>query len=92
MATSDDVRALLRKGHSFETAGRELGISPGLAYMLATGRPADGSDAVTPHEVDPALPRGSSQRLIGVPAFNPTRKEHLLEWVAQRAARELHRS
>jgi hypothetical protein len=90
VASHKQVTELLREGHSYETAGRELGISPGLAFMIATGLPADGSGAPTPEELEdkPVLP-GSSQHLSNPPAFNPTRKAHVLEWVRERAAREL---
>lgn len=44
MPTADQVRALLDSGHSYETAARELGVAPGLVFMIATGRPADGGD------------------------------------------------
>ena len=81
---------LLGEGHSYETAGRELGISPGQAFMIATGLPADGSDAVPPGELErkPVL-AGSSQHLVNPPPYNPTRKEQVMEWVRERARREL---
>jgi hypothetical protein len=92
MPSREQVNALLDEGHSYETAGRELKISPGLAFMIATGLPADGSDAPSPEELESrrVLP-GSSQHLVNPPAFNPTRKQHVIEWVKQRAERELSR-
>ena len=48
MATTAQVRALLEAGHGFDSAARRLSITPGLAYMLATGLPADGSGAPRP--------------------------------------------
>jgi hypothetical protein len=89
MATRAQVRGLLEQGHSYETAARELQIPPGQAFMIATGLPADGSDAPAPEELaaKPVLP-GSSQRLANPPAFNPKRKQHVLDWVGKRA-REL---
>jgi hypothetical protein len=88
--TRAQVKQLLEQGHSYETAARDLRIPPGQAFMIATGLPADGSDAPAPEELaaKPVLP-GSSQQLANPPAFNPTRNEHVLEWVSQRAAREL---
>jgi hypothetical protein len=77
MAKRDEVTALLESGHSYETAAVELGIAPGLVYMIANGLPADRSDS------------GAEQALVNPRAFNPTRKPHVLEWVAARAAREL---
>jgi hypothetical protein len=58
--------------------------------MVATGLPADGSDAPSERELaeKPVL-AGSSQHLVNPPAFNPTRDEHVLEWVRGRAAHDL---
>ena len=39
--------ALRRSGDDPAAAGRELGIPPGLVHMIATGLPADGTDANT---------------------------------------------
>ncbi len=81
---------LLEAGHTYETAARELGIPPGQALMIATGLPADSSEAPPPEELAsmPELP-SSPQRLVNDAQFNPTRKPHVLEWVRRRAAREL---
>lgn len=92
MPSRSQVTALLDEGHSYETAARVLDISPGLAFMIVTGLPADGSG--TPPSEDVAHKRvlpGSSQHLVNPPPFNPTRKEHVIEWVKERAARELTR-
>ena len=85
-----ELRRLLDAGHSYESAARRLGIAPGLAYMLATGVPADGSDDPHPDEraVRPA-PLSSSQRLVNPAQQNPTRKPFVLAWVKRRAARDL---
>jgi hypothetical protein len=90
VATRAQVLELLQAGHSYETAGRALHIPPGQAFMIATGMPADGSDAPTPQELasKPVLP-GSSQQLVNPPPLNPTRKQPVIDWVKQRAAREL---
>ena len=86
------VTELLDAGHSYETAARVLGVAPGLAFMVATGLPADGSVAIPPEELARrrVLP-GSSQHLIGPPVFNPTRKRSVIEWVRRRAAAELQK-
>ena len=89
MATRAQARALLDEGHSFQTAARELGLSAGATFMLATGVPADGSDAPTAEQA--AWMPASTQHLVGVPAFNPTSDPHVLPWVRERAARELTR-
>lgn len=90
MATRAQVEQLLSEGHSYETAASELGITPGVAFLIATGLPADGSDAPHPDELDdkPALP-GSSQQLSNPPAFNPTSNPAVLDWARERARREL---
>jgi hypothetical protein len=66
--TRDQVKALLDEGHSYETAGRVLGVPAGLAHLIATGQPAE---------------------LSNPPSYTPSRKEHVLEWVRRRAARDL---
>ncbi|HEX8158363.1 MAG TPA: hypothetical protein VF526_13345 [Solirubrobacteraceae bacterium] len=90
MASRDQVLELLDQGHSYETAARALNVAPGLAYMIATGLPADGGDAPSQQELarKPVLP-GSSQQLVNPPPYNPTRKDSVIAWVRERAAREL---
>jgi hypothetical protein len=90
MTTRAQVTELLDQGHSYETAARELKIPAGRAFMIATGLPADGGDVPPSEELaaKPVLP-GSSQHLVNPPAFNPTRKQSVLDWVGERAAREL---
>jgi hypothetical protein len=90
VATRAQILELLKQGHSYETAARELGIPAGQAFMTATGLPADGSDVPPPEELaaKPVLP-GSSQHLVNPPPFNPKRKQHVVEWVKRRAAAEL---
>jgi hypothetical protein len=90
MATPDQVRALLDAGRSYETVARELSISPGLAYMLATGVPADFSDDLHPSErAGRSELAGSSQRLINPRQHNPQRNPVVVEWIKRRAATEL---
>lgn len=90
MPTRSQVLELLDAGHSYETASRTLGIPPGRAYMIATGLPADGSDAPHPDELrDKHVLPGSSQHLVNPAPFNPTRDDAVLGWVRERAAREL---
>ncbi|HEX4011885.1 MAG TPA: hypothetical protein VHX62_17820 [Solirubrobacteraceae bacterium] len=93
MATRAQVMALLDSGHSVETAARRLDLAPGLVYMIATGRPADDSDSPHPDELRgrPVLP-GGAQHLVNPPAQNPTRNQEVIDWVRERAARELRGS
>ncbi|HEY6524704.1 MAG TPA: hypothetical protein VIY10_13085 [Solirubrobacteraceae bacterium] len=90
MPTRAQVRELLDAGHSYQTVGRVLHIPPGQAFMIATGVPADGSDALHPDELrdKPDLP-ASSQDLVNPAPVSPTRDETVVAWVAARAAREL---
>ena len=83
MASREQVRKLLDEGHSYETAARELGIPAGLAYMIATGRRADGGPPGFGET--PANP----QRFVNPPPLNPTENAEVLAWVRERAAREL---
>ncbi len=90
MATRDEVRGLLDEGYSYRSAAQRLGIAPGEAYLIATGRPADGSDgrwfSGPPDDGEP-----SPQRLVGPPPVNPTRSPVVERWIRERAARELER-
>lgn len=84
------VLQLLEAGDSWEAIGRELNISPGLAFMIGTGIPADGSGV--PELGDrpfAGAPLTSPQTLVNPPERNPMRSERIETWVAQRAAREL---
>jgi hypothetical protein len=92
VATRAQVLALVEAGQSYETVGRALGIPPGLAFMIATGLPADGSGEPAPEELAgmPAL-AASTQHLVNPRQVNPVRKEHVMEWVRERAARELRK-
>ncbi|HVW46685.1 MAG TPA: hypothetical protein VHA76_06510 [Solirubrobacterales bacterium] len=76
MATRAQVKELLDSGLDYEAVARQLGIRPGLAYMIATGRPADDDTA-------------PAQDLFEPPAHNPTTNPRVIEWVKERAAREL---
>jgi hypothetical protein len=88
--TRAEVVGLLENGHTYETAGSALHIPPGLAFMLATGLAADGSDGLTPRELaEKRVLPGGSQHLVNPPPFNPTRKQLVIDWARDRAAREL---
>jgi hypothetical protein len=41
MPSRDQVTSLLEQGHSYETAGRALGIPAGRAALIATGEPSE---------------------------------------------------
>jgi hypothetical protein len=76
MPTRAEVLELLERGQTYDTVGQAFGIAPGKAYMIATGRPADGA------------PDGD-QALVNPRAHNPTEKPEVVAWVRERARREL---
>ncbi len=82
--------SLLAGGHSFRTAGRALSIAPGLAYMLATGVPADASGGAEP-AVPAAAVTASPQCLVNPRAVQPPVDPGVLAWVRGRAERDLTR-
>jgi hypothetical protein len=91
MATRAQVRELVDAGQSYESAARSLGIAPGQAFMIGTGLPADGSGAFgipAAQALGGPLPP-STQALVNPPRESPTRKESVIRWVQDRAAREL---
>jgi hypothetical protein len=86
MPTREQVRELLGDGQDYAAAGRALGIPAGQAYMVATGVPADGADAI-PDEV--VAERGllpSSQHLSNPPHETPTSKESVRAWIRARVS------
>jgi hypothetical protein len=86
--TREQVLRLLDAGLTYEQVGQRLAISPGLAYMIATGLPADGGDAVTARERNrPGYVAGSTQHLANLAQpRNPTGKPDVAEWIKQRVA------
>jgi hypothetical protein len=83
------VLSLLGETTDYQTVSAHLHVPPGLAMMIATGLPADGSDDLTPQEYDrPGLPAGTTQYLTGTAAHNPTRDDKVLEWIQDRARRD----
>jgi hypothetical protein len=83
VASREQVRALLDSGLDYAAAGRRLGIPPGQAYLIATGRAADGGDAPSGH---PPGALATSQHLANPPHENPTSSESVLGWIAARVA------
>ena len=86
MASKETVLRLVRAGRSYLQIGRELGIPPGRAYLIATGSPADSSDA-TGIDREGALP-SHAQRLVNpseVSITRITRRPDIQAWVRRRA-------
>ena len=88
MPTPEQVAHLIEAGHSYETAARELGVSAGLTFMIATGIPADVGGAPVPPELPP-VPGASPQQLVNPRQYNPTRDPRVDDWVRRRARSEL---
>jgi hemerythrin superfamily protein len=83
--TKEQVLAALRGGNDYDAAAKRLGIRAGLAYLIATGLPADGSDALTEEESRRlgALP-GSTQHLANPPAHEPEYAAIVQGWLRRR--------
>ena len=63
---------LALRGMSYEEIGLAMGLSPGLAFLIADGVPADGSDVLsTEDRRRPGLLCSSTQHLPNPPASSP---------------------
>jgi len=84
--TKQQVLAALDGGTDYAAAAARLGIGPGLAYLIATGMPADGSDVPTPEELQRTgvLPT-STQHLANPPAHAPDAGDVVRAWLRRRA-------
>lgn len=80
--------ARLRGSYRYEEVAGELGIPPGLAYMIVTGLPADGSDVLRPGQLEgrEGLLEGSTQPLVNPPTDMPKHKSVVEEWMRDRVA------
>jgi hemerythrin superfamily protein len=83
--TKEQVLAALRGGTDYGAAARRLGIHPGLAYLIATGLPADGSDVLTEEENRrPGVPAGSTQHLANPELHEPDPSALVQGWLRRR--------
>lgn len=91
MPTRESILTLVRSGLSYPQIGRQLGISPGLAFLTATGLPADGGDAPgSEANRREGVLAGSTQYLANpAEVRNPRTEEVVDEWMRQRAASDL---
>jgi hypothetical protein len=85
VATREQVRRLLDDGLDYQAAGRQLGIPPGQAYLIANGMAAEGSGTVTDEEARRPGFLLSSQHLANPPHENPTTKDSVAAWLKARA-------
>ncbi|MGH8981227.1 MAG: hemerythrin domain-containing protein [Acidimicrobiales bacterium] len=78
---------LALRGMSYEEIGLAFRLSPGLAYLIATGVPPDGSDSLSPEERRrPGLVRGSTQHLSNPPRSAPTVSDTVHRWMVEMAS------
>ena len=86
LPSRDEVLAVLDDERDYARAGRALGVPPGLAYLAATGMPADGGDALAPEDRHRAgLLTGSTQHLANPVADRASRPDTVHEWIRRRA-------
>jgi hypothetical protein len=88
--TREQVHAAVTDERSWDVAAQVLGVKPGLAFMVGTGIPADGSgvpDLAGRLSGGPAL--SSPQELVNPRGHNPLRNELVEAWVRGRATRDL---
>jgi transposase len=88
LPSRERVLALVQTGHTYEQAARALGVEPGLAYLLATGVAADGSDSLSPEDRQRPGLLASSQALANPPLRHTERKPETVAWVKARAAKD----
>ena len=85
MPTREQVCGLLGTGLDYAGAAERLGIPAGQAYLIATGRPADGGDSPPDREPGPgALP--SSQHLASPPHQDPAAGQPVRAWIRDMVA------
>lgn len=87
MASRAQLLDLVRSGLSYEEIGARVGMSPGLAYLVVTGLPADGSDVLAAEELagrEGLLP-GSSQHLANPGTELPKHQATVEAWMRARA-------
>jgi len=85
MPTRESILTLVRSGLSYPQIGERLGVTPGLAYLIATGLPADGGDAPG-WETDerPGALSTSTQHLSNPKSIVPQRDEQTDAWIRER--------
>ncbi|MGW4589737.1 hypothetical protein ACWEKJ_20635 [Amycolatopsis thermoflava] len=84
MAGRQTVLSLVEQGLDYHEIGRRLGIPAGLAYLIATGMPADAGDVPAPEERSCPGVRTASQDLSNPPVENLTKREIIQRWIHER--------
>lgn len=86
MPTRESILTLVRSGLSYPQIGERLGVAPGLAYLIATGLPADGGDAPGPETDErPGALSTSTQHLSNPKSIVPQRDAQTEAWIRKRA-------
>ncbi|MEU3269999.1 hypothetical protein ABZ639_04085 [Saccharomonospora sp. NPDC006951] len=83
MPSAATVTRLLGQGLDYVAAAKRLGISPGTAYLIRTGVPADGGDTVAGARRELLL--SHSQLLVQPNSHNPTEHAEVMAWLRDRA-------
>lgn len=87
MPSRPQLLARMQGSFDYERVAAELGIPPGLAYMIVTGLPADGSDVLTKEEREARVGlRDRSQELVNPPSPMPKHESIVEEWMKGRVA------
>jgi hypothetical protein len=84
--TREQVMRLLESGLDYRAVGERLGVPAGQAYLIATGVPADGSDALTPEQMRRPGFLAAGQHLVNPPSESPTTSDVVGRWLKKRAA------
>jgi len=83
--SKEQVKALIARGLDYAEIGRRLGVPAGQAYLIGTGRPADGGHSTDEPDDRPGVST-SAQHLANPPHENPTSKQVVHDWIAGRVA------
>jgi hypothetical protein len=83
--TRQAALTLVEEGHSYEEAGLRLGVPPGLAYLTATGVPADSSDGLSAGDLGRPGLLPAAQGLVNPRTEQPDRSAHVRAFLSARA-------
>lgn len=86
MPTKESILELVRLGKPYEEIAKDVGIPAGLAYLIATGLPADGGDVPSAEDLQrEGVVPGSTQHLANPSTELPKHKDSTEEWMRGRA-------
>lgn len=91
MVTRRQVVELVEAGLSYDDVAARLGVRPGLAYLIATGLPADGSETTLTAEdrARPGYLTTSTQHLANpAPVRAASHRAVVHDWIAARVERD----